>query len=573
MYSFLKRLVQNVRYVLCALLVVGVMIGNVYAADLVFSPSSGSYSIGQSFTIYAIVSNNTESINAVSGQLRYSTDILTLTSISKTGSIINMWAEEPSFGGGSASFEGVILNPGFSASTGRVVALTFRAKSEGVGQVHFTSGSILANDGNATNVLRSLGSATYTVTVASEQDAPQPQADRSLAQSSTPNIQSESYPTEHDWYGTLQAKFSWDLPSSATAVRTLYNLQPNSTPSKVYEPAIASREFAVDEDGIYYMHVQFRDANGWGAVAHRKFQIDTRAPKVLSVKSVEGATTTNANPSFLITAEDTLSGVDHISIAVDDTAPVDHPIVSSNTYTLSNLKPGKHAIRIAAVDRAGNKTEGAAEIFIEKLNPPTIKEYTRHAETGGTVSVSGSTYPNKKVEIAFTNQDDETVFESTVSGANGEFTYTWPRKLVSGVYDMSARVVDNNGATSDFTDPRTVAIENIKLIRIGMFIMNWLSLALIIVLAGMLIIATFWYSLLQFSRFRRRIHHTMKEAEHTLKVNVAALRRDTEEFHTLLVKAEKKRELTKEEQSILKKFKKRLDVTEKEIEKKLEQIG
>jgi predicted nucleic acid-binding protein len=59
----------------------------------------------------------------------------------------------------------------------------------------------------------------------------------------------------------------------------------------------------------------------------------------------------------------------------------------------------------------------------------------------------------------------------------------------------------------------------------------------------------------------------------TLRSNVLALRRDTEEFHNLLVKAEKKRELTKEESSILKKFKKRLDVTEKEIEKKLEQIG
>jgi peptidoglycan hydrolase CwlO-like protein len=103
--------------------------------------------------------------------------------------------------------------------------------------------------------------------------------------------------------------------------------------------------------------------------------------------------------------------------------------------------------------------------------------------------------------------------------------------------------------------------------------MNWLSLILILVIATACILATLWYLFIQFNRFRRKIHRTIQETENTLKANVAALRRDTEEFHTLLVKAEKKRELTKEEQAILKKFKKRLEITEKEIEKKLEQIG
>jgi ABC-type transport system involved in cytochrome bd biosynthesis fused ATPase/permease subunit len=103
--------------------------------------------------------------------------------------------------------------------------------------------------------------------------------------------------------------------------------------------------------------------------------------------------------------------------------------------------------------------------------------------------------------------------------------------------------------------------------------MNWLSVVLILVIASFCIVATFWYSLVQFSRFRRKVRRTIDEVENTLRTNVIALRRDTEEFHTILVKAEKKRELTKEEQTILKKFKKRLEITEKEIDKKLEQIG
>ena len=77
---------------------------------------------------------------------------------------------------------------------------------------------------------------------------------------------------------------------------------------------------------------------------------------------------------------------------------------------------------------------------------------------------------------------------------------------------------------------------------------------------------------LQFARFRRKVRRKLSEVENTLRVNVQALRRDTEEFHDILVKAERKRELTKEEQMILKKFKKRLEITEKEIEQKLENV-
>jgi hypothetical protein len=145
--------------------------------------------------------------------------------------------------------------------------------------------------------------------------------------------------------------------------------------------------------------------------------------------------------------------------------------------------------------------------------------------------------------------------------------------LAAGVYEMRARVIDTKGATSEYTESKVVVVESMALIRVGMFIMNWLSVVLIGIIAVMAIAGTLWYSFLQFTRFRKKVKRTMLEAENTLKVNVAALRRDVEEFHTILVKAEKKRDLTKEEQTILKKFKKRLDITEKEINKKLEQMG
>ena len=66
-----------------------------------------------------------------------------------------------------------------------------------------------------------------------------------------------------------------------------------------------------------YMHVQFRNRNTWGTVAHYTFQVDTQAPESLKASFTDGAVTTNTAPSVLVQAEDELSGIDYITMSVD----------------------------------------------------------------------------------------------------------------------------------------------------------------------------------------------------------------------------------------------------------------
>lgn len=544
---------------------------HVHAADIALSPSSGSYKVGSTVSVSVLLTNNQEAINAVSAGISFTRDILELQSVSKSGSILSLWAEEPSFSNdtGRVSFEGGVTNPGFAGSQGRIVTLSFKVKKQGQGSLTINSGSVLANDGNATNVLRSLGSASFTIT---EAEPVVIQAPTSAPTVQSPTVTSSSYPDLSKWYSSRDASFEWSVPSSVTAVRTLYDENASSVPTKVYEDPISKKTFTVEEDGTFYMHVQFRTAGGWGTVAHRKFQIDSVPPKVVRVTFEGGEVTTNSSPTIRVDATDDLSGLDRIAIQVDGGEGIEYPVAISNTYRLSKLSPGKHTVTVTVFDKASNQAKATAEVTIEKLDMPVITSYTKRVEQGGEVSVVGTAQPGVNVEVSLVNEDDKVVSNTVTANENGDFTSIQTYDISSGVYELSVKAVDNIGAVSESTESRLVVVEDIKLIRIGMFIMNWLSLALIIILASALVVATFWYSFLQFTRFRRKIRRTMKEAEDTLRTNVQALRRDTEEFHTILVKAEKKRNLTKEEQAILKKFKKRLDITEKEIEKKLEQI-
>lgn len=147
--------------------------GGVFADTLSISPAAGIYSKGQTFSVRITVTSG-QAVNAVSAALTFPTDKLQVASVSKIGSILNLWVEEPSFSNtnGTVSLEGVVPNPGFAGSNGSVLTINFRAVGDGVANLRFASGSLLANDGYGTNILRNRGTASYTINPASP--APEP---------------------------------------------------------------------------------------------------------------------------------------------------------------------------------------------------------------------------------------------------------------------------------------------------------------------------------------------------------------------------------------------------------------
>lgn len=145
-----------------------------HAATLSLTNSSGT--VGQTMSVSVLVSaQGGESLNGVSTRVEFPTDKLTLLSLSKAGSVITFWAEEPSFSNsaGTASLEGIIPNPGYSGQGGRVITLVFQVKAPGTATLSFSNASVLANDGRGTNILTSASPRTLFL-AASPAPAPAP---------------------------------------------------------------------------------------------------------------------------------------------------------------------------------------------------------------------------------------------------------------------------------------------------------------------------------------------------------------------------------------------------------------
>ena len=60
------------------------------AATLYFSPSSGSYAIGATFSVSVYVSSADQAMNAASGVILFPTDKLSVEALSKSGSIFTL---------------------------------------------------------------------------------------------------------------------------------------------------------------------------------------------------------------------------------------------------------------------------------------------------------------------------------------------------------------------------------------------------------------------------------------------------------------------------------------------------
>lgn len=140
-----------------------------YAATINLTPNAGSYNVGDTIRVKVTINTLGMPVNATENTINFSTNTLSLVSISKAGSIITNWIVDPTFSNttGTASLVGGILGGnGYNGTSGLVATLVFKVKSTGIANVSFLSSSILANDGNGTDIVSGKGSASFSISEA-----------------------------------------------------------------------------------------------------------------------------------------------------------------------------------------------------------------------------------------------------------------------------------------------------------------------------------------------------------------------------------------------------------------------
>lgn len=545
------------------------------AATLYLSPASGTYTIGKNFTVSVRV-NTSQAMNAADGVINFPTDKLTVVGLSKSGSIFNLWVQEPSYSNsgqlGNVRFEGVVLNPGFTGD-GKILDITFAAKSKGIANVTFASGSVLANDGQGTNILSALNSGSYTMQEASSQNPeivapgslpPRPSLKHYIKGSGGELVLFHTSENGIKWSNSSFAKLVWALPAGTTGLATLLNDDPESNSGTKSEGFFDSKTFSVLEEGKHYFHIRFINNKGAGPILHYPLFIDTVPPKSFSIKfanKTEDNNSTNystSNPRLQITfsTSDDLSGVDHYELKIDngEWVKADSFMTLSGIYVLPKQKPGMRTITARAFDKAGNFTDTASQVFIEPIIPPVIVYYPRHITSPGEkLLIRGTGSPNASIEIKLTKNSNEPTLLNTKTDDNGSWTIIYDEILPSGTYAITAKQILANGAESLETDPVYMSVNSLFW-KLWQWLKNVGGFAVVLLFFLALLMLLTYYYWHRFRMLRRRLRREFREAEEALHHGLSRVRKELE-------KGETRERVTKD-----------LGVVQKEVEKEIKDV-
>lgn len=436
-----------------------------HAATFSISLDKQAFPIGQEFTADIKMDTEGVGVNAAQGTISFSPDVLSIAKTDTSNSVFNFWLQAPTFSNesGKITFLGGSSN-GFTGSSLEVFRVVFKVKGVGSSTITFTDGAITASDGSGTNVMRATKGVNITSAATGEITTIAPQPTRitrppvaAAKLPTTPVISIPLYPNPQKWYG-LSSKFNakWTLPNDVGEVATLINKDPRGIPQKS-EGLFDNETFPALSDGVWYLHVQFKNNVGWGPISHYRLAIDTVPPLPFAIKEDFGTSTDNPSPILTYESGDSLSTVEY-HILVDGNELV---VTTSTSYTLPPQAPGTHHIRIDAQDASGNITEGTTNITIAPIAAPAISTVTRDVYTNeGRVGLSGTATPNVKILLALKNSVGNTLIEESANvDASGAWSATFDRSLESGTYTVRAIASDARGAQSIPLDTPSISVK------------------------------------------------------------------------------------------------------------------
>jgi hypothetical protein len=412
-----------------------------YLATIFLSPATGKVVPGQTFSLTVYVSSPDESVNAFSGAISYDSSLVEVTSLSKSGSIISLWVQEPSFSNGTVRFEGIRFNPGFQGSNGKILSITARAKAAGEATFSFIQASALANDGQGTQKISGTGRAKFTIAVGEEKPVEKPVEKPTTPTElpAAPKLVSSSHPNSQLWYREKHAVVSWTLPSDVTGVNYAIDRTAETIPETVSRGTVRQFERDIYQDGQWYAHVRFLNAKGWGVTGHYRIQVDTVAPTDIKLEAVAPTDPASVREAFRVLAQDTSSGIEKIEIKVGDG---DYRALANpnETYVLPQGYQAPLSLNVRATDRAGNVAEQAFSWPITPaVSAQLITEYDVTLPQEGWMVVKGTAPANARVIVTRQRIPGEAMEDIVVADEQGEWTSA-VRATRRGLYMVTAAI-------------------------------------------------------------------------------------------------------------------------------------
>lgn len=507
-----------------------------HAATLSLSPSSTSVNAGNIINVSVFVNSQGKVINNSDAIVQFPPDLLQVVSVDSSNSIFTLWVENPAFSNslGQVTFNGGVPNPGYSGSNGKILSITFLAKKAGTATLIFGDSSIRENDGLGTNVISGKfpttitinGAASIPVAAPVEISKPVAQINKALV------VTSSTHPQQKSWYNNSTVVLSWNVPSDAVSVKTFLGSHSDSDTSVMYKPTISNKTIDKLEDGVWYFHVNYQTTSGSSPVTHYRLQIDTVNPKNFSLNLEKGS---QGGATATLRADDSLSGVNHFTVSVDNDQSIIIPADAAGSATtyIPILTTGAHTIIAKAYDNAGNVSEASASITTDIPSSLTIDSYPASIEVNDHIDVSGTApYPNASLSISLQKDADSVQTYNILSDGSAKFHFVSGAMEQKGTYTLWANLLREDGGVVLSSKKVSIEVSKPILLQIGSYTTELLTVlipAAALLFALLFLLYFGWHKFfnlqkkreLELKQVEERIHHSLKVLSEEVTKQVA----------------------------------------------------
>lgn len=564
------------QYKIIILFVLCIAWQQVSAADIFLGADKAQAKVNDLISVTTYINTAGSAVNSAEGTISFPNDMLSVESVSMSGSVFSIWVEQPSFSNaaGLVSFNGGAPNPGFNGSRGAVVRVTFRAKQKGTASIGFNTANVYANDGLGTDVTSSRKGVSLSIGEQEQQVTPTPTAEpiSNTNVPGAPSVISSDMPDSEKWYAKNQAVFSWNVGPSITSTQLLLGIFPSSVPTVIYTPPIGNKEITGLADGVSYLHVRFANANGWGETAHRKIKIDTTSPTELSVSS---RVTEDDYVELSLQAKDKTSGVHSYKVSLNGNLLGETNASGTDAVTrfvIPALPSGQQELVVRVYDKAGNFIDKAVVVDAPSLGVPRITKYPEVVTKGDQLEVQGTTYPNGDVRVFIEPEDEK--MQSYVVKANDQGVFEFKSDGIDHIGLTSVWVVATRGE-SVHSEPSArvyVRVNKSVVVRAGLKAIEALSVIIPLSVLVLVFMFTTYYGVHRFRVMRRKLIRDLEKTEDESEKIFEVIKDDVKNSIALFKRLSTRRKVSDEEKEILETLAKDVEQAEEYFEKRIEKI-
>lgn len=541
------------------------------AASIYSVSSQTQINENQNFSVTFYANTNSIYINNVEASIKFPNDLLSVESINTNGSIFTMWVEQPKFSNeaGTISFNGGIPNPGYLGSNGKIFSVIFRAKKVGDANISFSSANIYANDGLGTDV--TTGKTGVSVKITPYEGA---KTKEEIIVSdnlpTSPIIYSDDIKDEESWYSLKSARFYWDVPQNVKLMQILFDNKPTSTPTIVYNPPIKEKEIKDLKDGVFYLHLRFKNDAGYSKTSHKKIKIDTSAP---TTPLVSYKITEDDQVSLFVKSSDQTSGIGKYKISVDGSVVLEtNTDKNESNFILPSLSQGDHEVSVIVYDKAGNLNEKVATVNFPEIKSPEIISYSKEITRGEKFTIEGKTYKDADVRIWTQFGSDDLESYVVRSDSLGNFSFASDYTSRSGMISFFAEVIRGELVKSSPSSKYFVVINKTPFVKTSLLTMETLVLVTPILLLIIILIYLSLHAYYRLRRLRRRLMVDIEETESEVHKIFRIMKEDAKNIMEIFERKVIKSKLTDEEKEAIELLSKDIKEGEEYFEKRLEKI-